>query len=27
MDLEQKCIDAGLKMTGQRKTILKVLDE
>ncbi len=26
-DLEQRCIDAGLKMTGPRKTILKVLDE
>lgn len=26
MDLEQKCIEAGLKMTGQRKTILKILD-
>ena len=25
--LEQKCSDAGLKMTGQRKTILKVLGE
>lgn len=25
-NLEQKCADAGLKMTGQRKTILKVLD-
>lgn len=24
-DLEQKCAEAGLKMTGQRKTILKVL--
>lgn len=24
--LEQRCIDAGLKMTGQRKTILSVLD-
>lgn len=26
-DLEQRCIDAGLKMTGPRKTILKVLSE
>lgn len=26
-DLEQRCIDAGLKMTGPRKTILKVLAE
>lgn len=26
-DLEQRCIDAGLKMTGPRKTILKVLGE
>ena len=26
-DLEQKCAEAGLKMTGQRKVILKVLDE
>ncbi len=26
-DLEQRCINAGLKMTGPRKTILKVLDE
>jgi Fur family ferric uptake transcriptional regulator len=25
--LEQKCADAGLKMTGQRKIILQVLDE
>jgi Fur family ferric uptake transcriptional regulator len=25
--LAQRCTDAGLKMTGQRKTILKVLDE
>src|SRR4051812_22242532 len=25
--LEQRCADAGLKMTGQRKIILKVLDE
>lgn len=25
-DLEEKCAKAGLKMTGQRKTILKVLD-
>lgn len=24
-DLEQRCINAGLKMTGPRKTILKVL--
>ena len=24
-DLEQKCADAGLKMTGQRRVILKVL--
>lgn len=24
-DLEQRCAEAGLKMTGQRKTILKVL--
>lgn len=24
-NLEEKCADAGLKMTGQRKTILKVL--
>lgn len=27
MNLEQRCADAGLKMTGQRKIILKVLDE
>lgn len=26
-NLEQRCAEAGLKMTGQRKTILKVLDE
>ncbi len=26
-NLEQRCINAGLKMTGPRKTILKVLDE
>jgi Fur family ferric uptake transcriptional regulator len=26
-NLAQRCADAGLKMTGQRKTILKVLDE
>ncbi len=26
-DLEQRCADAGLKMTGQRKVILKVLGE
>lgn len=25
--LEQRCVNAGLKMTGPRKTILKVLDE
>lgn len=25
--LEKKCADAGLKMTGQRRVILKVLDE
>lgn len=25
-DLEEKCSEAGLKMTGQRKVILKVLD-
>lgn len=25
--LSERCTDAGLKMTGQRKTILKVLDE
>lgn len=25
--LTERCADAGLKMTGQRKTILKVLDE
>lgn len=27
MSLEQKCAEAGLKMTGQRKVILKVLTE
>lgn len=27
MNLEQRCAEAGLKMTGQRKIILKVLDE
>lgn len=27
MNLEEKCADAGLKMTGQRKTILKVLGD
>ena len=27
IDLEQRCVDAGLKMTGPRKTILKVLQE
>ncbi|QQG35555.1 MAG: transcriptional repressor [Micavibrio aeruginosavorus] len=27
MSLEQRCAEAGLKMTGQRKIILKVLDE
>ncbi len=26
-DLEKRCSDAGLKMTGQRKVVLKVLDE
>ncbi len=26
-DLEAKCAEAGLKMTGQRKTILKVLGD
>lgn len=26
-DLEAKCAEAGLKMTGQRKVILKVLDK
>jgi Fur family ferric uptake transcriptional regulator len=26
-ELEQRCVDAGLKMTGPRKTILKVLGE
>ena len=25
--LEQRCIEAGLKMTGQRRTILRVLNE
>lgn len=25
--LSERCADAGLKMTGQRKTILKVLDD
>lgn len=25
-DLEQRCAEAGLKMTGQRRVILKVLD-
>ncbi len=25
-DLEQRCTEAGLKMTGQRRVILKVLD-
>ena len=25
-DLEEKCAEAGLKMTGQRRVILKVLD-
>jgi Fur family ferric uptake transcriptional regulator len=25
--LEQRCSEAGLKMTGQRKVILKILDE
>ena len=25
-DLEQRCVDAGLKMTGQRRVILRVLD-
>lgn len=25
-ELEQKCIDAGLKMTGQRRVILQVLE-
>ena len=25
--LEQRCSEAGLKMTGQRKVILRVLDE
>ncbi len=27
MDLEQRCIEAGLKMTGPRKVILKVLTQ
>lgn len=27
MNLEQRCAEAGLKMTGQRKIILKVLDD
>ncbi len=27
MDIENKCAEAGLKMTGQRKVILKVLDD
>lgn len=27
MSLEQRCAEAGLKMTGQRKIILKVLDD
>ena len=27
LDLEQKCAEAGLKMTGQRRVILKVLGE
>ncbi|MCM2344305.1 MAG: transcriptional repressor [Alphaproteobacteria bacterium] len=27
MNLEQRCAESGLKMTGQRKIILKVLDE
>ncbi len=26
-ELEQRCMDAGLKMTGPRKTILRVLSE
>ena len=26
-DLEQRCAQAGLKMTGQRRVILKVLDD
>lgn len=26
-DLEQKCVEAGLKMTGQRRVILKVLGQ
>ncbi len=26
-DLEQRCAQAGLKMTGQRKTILRILSE
>lgn len=27
IDLEQRCVDAGLKMTGQRRLILQVLSE
>lgn len=27
MDLEQRCLEAGLKMTGPRKVILKVLTQ
>lgn len=27
VDIEKQCAEAGLKMTGQRKVILKVLDE
>jgi Fur family ferric uptake transcriptional regulator len=27
VDLERRCIDAGLKMTGQRRIILQVLEE
>lgn len=27
VDLEQRCIDAGLKMTGQRRTILRIISE
>lgn len=26
-DLEKKCIDSGLKMTGQRRVILKILSQ
>ena len=26
-DLERQCIDAGIKMTGQRRTILKMLSD